>query len=73
MASSLRRTSSYAGRPLGGQGVAPESAPTKTSGWISDRVVRYQETMVDGAVEAAAQAFVDLRWGADTGTMLVRF
>jgi len=72
MASSLRRTSSYAGRPLGGQGAAPESAPTKTSGWISDRV-RYQETMVDGAVEAAAQAFVDLRRGADTGTMLVRF
>jgi len=31
------------------------------------------ETRVDGAVEAAAQAFVDLRQGADTSKMLVRF
>jgi len=43
------------------------------SGWITDGTVRYQETTVDGGVEVAAQAFLDLMRGANTGKMLVRF
>ena len=35
--------------------------------------MRYQETSVGGGVEAAAQAFLDLMRGANTGKMLVRF
>jgi len=36
----------------------------------ADGTVRYQETSVDG--EVAAQAFLDLMRGANTGKMLVR-
>jgi len=62
------------GGPLGGQGVAPgigadedERLDLRPGGALPG------DTRVDGAVEAAAQAFVDLRQGADTGKMLVRF
>ncbi len=34
--------------------------------------MRYQETSVDGEGEVAAQAFLDLMRGANTGKMLVR-
>ncbi|UZJ24237.1 NADP-dependent oxidoreductase [Rhodococcus antarcticus] len=42
-------------------------------GWLADGSVRTQETVVDGGVDAAGQAFVDLMRGANTGKMLVRF
>ncbi len=41
--------------------------------WVREGKVHYQETTVDGGVDAAAQAFVDLMHGANTGKMLVRF
>jgi NADPH-dependent curcumin reductase CurA len=41
--------------------------------WLGDGSVRTEETVVDGGVEAAGQAFVDLMRGANTGKMLVRF
>jgi NADPH-dependent curcumin reductase CurA len=42
-------------------------------GWLADGSVRTEETVVDGGVDAAGQAFVDLMRGANTGKMLVRF
>ena len=34
--------------------------------------VKFRETIVDGGVEAAPQAFIDLLRGANVGKMLVR-
>ena len=34
--------------------------------------VKFRETIVDGGVEAAPQAFIDLLRGANTGKMVVR-
>ena len=39
------------------------------SGWLTDGSVRSEETVVDGGVDAAGQAFVDLMRGANTGKM----
>ena len=41
--------------------------------WVSDGSLITEETIVDGGVEAAPQAFIDLMRGANTGKMLVRF
>jgi NADPH-dependent curcumin reductase CurA len=41
--------------------------------WVRDGKVKFRETIVDGGVEAAPQAFIDLLRGANTGKMLVRF
>jgi NADPH-dependent curcumin reductase CurA len=40
--------------------------------WIADGRVQFRETIVEGGVEAAPQAFIDLLRGANTGKMLVR-
>ena len=34
--------------------------------------MKFRETIVDGGVEAAPQAFIDLLRGANTGKMVVR-
>jgi len=41
--------------------------------WVREGRVKYRETIVDGGVEAAPQAFIDLLRGANTGKMVVRF
>jgi NADPH-dependent curcumin reductase CurA len=41
--------------------------------WVAEGRVKFRETIVDGGVEAAPQAFMDLLRGANTGKMLVRF
>jgi NADPH-dependent curcumin reductase CurA len=41
--------------------------------WVADGRVQFRETIVDGGVAAAPQAFIDLLRGANTGKMLVRF
>ena len=41
--------------------------------WLADGALRFDETIVDGGVDAAVQAFLDLMGGANTGKMLVRF
>ncbi|MEW9872471.1 NADP-dependent oxidoreductase [Arthrobacter sp. HS15c] len=43
----------------------------KAAGWLADRSLQYDETVVDG-LENAPQAFMDLLEGANTGKMLVR-
>ncbi len=45
----------------------------EVGGWLRDGDITYQTTTVDGGVDAAAGAFVDLMRGANTGKMLVRF
>jgi NADPH-dependent curcumin reductase CurA len=40
--------------------------------WLRDGKVKFRETIVDGGVEAAPQAFIDLLRGANTGKMVVR-
>ncbi len=40
--------------------------------WVRDGRVKFRETIVDGGVEAAPQAFIDLLRGANTGKMVVR-
>ncbi len=40
--------------------------------WVRDGRVKFRETVVDGGVEAAPQAFIDLLRGANTGKMVVR-
>jgi NADPH-dependent curcumin reductase CurA len=44
----------------------------EVGGWISDGRLKYRETIVDGGIEAAPQAFIDLLRGANTGKMVVR-
>ena len=39
---------------------------------MRDGRVKFRETIVDGGVEAAPQAFIDLLRGANTGKMVVR-
>jgi NADPH-dependent curcumin reductase CurA len=43
----------------------------RMSAWLADGTVRYEETVVDGLVNAP-QAFMDLLDGGNTGKMLVR-
>ena len=43
------------------------------SRWLDTGAVRFRETTLDGGVDAAPQAFIDLLRGANTGKMLVRF
>jgi len=40
--------------------------------WVRDGRVKFRETIVDGGVQAAPQAFIDLLRGANTGKMVVR-
>jgi NADPH-dependent curcumin reductase CurA len=40
--------------------------------WVRDGKVKFRETIVDGGIEAAPQAFIDLLRGANTGKMVVR-
>jgi NADPH-dependent curcumin reductase CurA len=41
--------------------------------WVREGRVAFRETVVDGGVEAAPGAFIDLLRGANVGKMLVRF
>ena len=40
--------------------------------WVRDGRVQFRETIVEGGVEAAPRAFIDLLRGANTGKMLVK-
>jgi NADPH-dependent curcumin reductase CurA len=40
--------------------------------WVASGELKYRETVVDGGIEAAPQAFVDMLRGANTGKMVVR-
>lgn len=40
--------------------------------WVADGRVKFRETIVEGGVAAAPQAFIDLLRGANTGKMLVK-
>jgi NADPH-dependent curcumin reductase CurA len=40
--------------------------------WIAGGELKYRETVVEGGIEAAPQAFMDLLRGANTGKMVVR-
>ena len=40
--------------------------------WVSNGDVKFRETIVDGGIEAAPQAFIDLLRGANVGKMVVR-
>jgi NADPH-dependent curcumin reductase CurA len=44
----------------------------EVGGWVRDGRVKFRETIVDGGIEAAPQAFIDLLRGANVGKMLVR-
>ena len=39
---------------------------------MRDGRVKFRETVVEGGIEAAPQAFIDLLRGANTGKMVVR-
>jgi NADPH-dependent curcumin reductase CurA len=40
--------------------------------WVASGELKYRETVVDGGIEAAPQAFIDMLHGANTGKMVVR-
>jgi NADPH-dependent curcumin reductase CurA len=44
---------------------------TEVGGWIAGGELKYRETVVEGGIEAAPQAFMDLFRGANTGKMVV--
>jgi NADPH-dependent curcumin reductase CurA len=44
----------------------------EVGGYLRDGRVQFRETIVEGGVEAAPQAFIDLLRGANTGKMVVR-
>ncbi len=39
--------------------------------WVRDGRVSYRETIADGGIEAAPQAFIDMLRGANVGKMVV--
>jgi NADPH-dependent curcumin reductase CurA len=41
--------------------------------WVASGELKYRETVVDGGIEAAPQAFIDMLGGVNTGKMVVRF
>ena len=45
---------------------------TEVGGWVAGGELKYRETIVDGGIEAAPQAFIDLLRGANVGKMVVR-
>jgi NADPH-dependent curcumin reductase CurA len=45
----------------------------EVGGWLREGRIVARETVVEGGVQAAPQAFMDLLSGANTGKMLVRF
>ena len=45
---------------------------SEVGAWVREGRVKFRETIVDGGVEAAPQAFIDLLRGANTGKMVVR-
>jgi NADPH2:quinone reductase len=49
-----------------------EEAITYLAGLLAEGRLHYDETIVDGGIEAAPQAFMDLLKGANTGKMVVR-
>jgi NADPH-dependent curcumin reductase CurA len=44
----------------------------EVGGWLAGGQLKYRETIVDGGIEAAPQAFIDLLRGANVGKMVVR-
>jgi NADPH-dependent curcumin reductase CurA len=40
--------------------------------WVASGELKFRETVVDGGIEAAPQAFIDMMRGANTGKMVVR-
>jgi NADPH-dependent curcumin reductase CurA len=44
----------------------------EVGGWVASGELKYRETIVDGGIEGAPQAFIDLLKGANTGKMVVR-
>jgi NADPH-dependent curcumin reductase CurA len=44
----------------------------EVGGWVASGELKYRETVVEGGIEAAPQAFMDLLAGANTGKMVVR-
>jgi NADPH-dependent curcumin reductase CurA len=44
----------------------------EVGGWLRDGRIKHHETVVQGGIEAAPQAFIDLLRGANTGKMVVR-
>jgi NADPH-dependent curcumin reductase CurA len=41
-------------------------------GWLRESRIAFRETVVEGGIEAAPQAFIDLLRGVNTGKMLIR-
>ena len=44
----------------------------EVGGWVAGGRLKFRETIVDGGIEAAPQAFIDLLRGANTGKMVVK-
>jgi NADPH-dependent curcumin reductase CurA len=45
---------------------------SEVGAWVASGELRYRETLVDGGIEAAPRAFIDMLNGANTGKMVVR-
>ena len=50
----------------------PARVPEEVGALVRDGRVQFRETVVEGGVEAAPQAFIDLLRGANTGKMVVK-
>ena len=50
----------------------PPAFVEEVGAWVRDGRVKFRETIVDGGIEAAPQAFIDLLRGANVGKMVVR-
>ena len=62
----------YAASSSSTTSTASARSSTRSAAWVASGELKFRETVVEGGIEAAPQAFIDMLSGANTGKMVVR-